>query len=314
MLKLLGPTVLLLGSVEGVADAGTQRLEIVNGCSSQALWIAHIVNGQVGPDSQDNKLLPGASTKFTTSLNGSGLTAARYWPKMGCDESGSNCSIGDSGGPGEGCVIRKSSGDDYSHCAPPIDSKFEASFAPPDNPKVDVVDMSLVDGYSLPFKLEVTGGSCNRHQVAGGPAEPFQGMDCSKLSLSECPTTETLNGQSESLQAINPKTGKVAGCYSPCLRLTDDKWAKSKLAPDSTEAAPYCCAGADGTPPTCEAGPVLKTQYLKSVKASCPAAYGFPYDDKTATIICTTTTQYKVTFFCPADDLTLSSPGAAVVV
>jgi len=293
-----------------LAAAGSDhRLEIVNGCGSEPLWVAHIVSGQVGPDSQDNKILPGQSRTFYTSKNGAGLSATRFWPKMGCDATGGNCAIGSSGGPGEECVIHQSWGDDYSHCAPPVDSKFEASFAPTDNPLIDVVDMSLVDGFSLPFKLEVSGGSCNRHQYAGGPAEAFNGMDCSGLSLDQCPTGEILNGQAKSLQAINPKNGKVSGCYSPCTRLVDDKWQKSgAVAPDSTEAGPYCCAGADGTPGVCNAGPILQTQYVKMSKSKCPAAYSYAYDDKTATIICTTTTQYKVTFFCPSGGVSPSPP------
>lgn len=154
--------------------------------------------------------------------------------------------------------------------------------------------MSLVDGYSLPFKLEVTGGSCTRSQ------KPFQKMDCSGLSLSQCPTAETLNGKTEDLRATNPKTGKVAGCYSPCMRLTDDKWNKGPVAPNSSEAAPYCCAGADSSPGVCQAGPILQTQYIKAVHGSCPAAYGYAFDDKTSTIACTTSTEYTVTFYCPS--------------
>merc|ERR1711957_151589 len=163
----------------------------------------------VGPDPQDVKILPGASASFHTGLNGGGLSATRFWPKMGCDGSGSNCSVGSSGGPGEGCVIRVSGQpDDYSHCAPPVDSKFEATFAPPGSSRFDDVDMSLVDGYTLPFKLATTGGICSRQQ------QPFTSMDCSALSLSQCPTVESLQGKTLSLLAINPKTGVKGGCFS----------------------------------------------------------------------------------------------------
>jgi len=271
----------------------TSRFVVVNGCSSSPLWIAHIVNGQIGPDKQDVKILPGGNFRFSTSTSSGSLSATRYWPKMGCDENGSNCAIGDSGGPGEGCVIRAAGkDDDYSHCSPPVDTKFEATFGTA--PAMDTVDMSLVDGYTLPFKLEVTGGSCTRHQ------QPFQEMDCSGLSLNQCPTAEPLNGQTMSLKATNPKTGKVAGCYSPCMRLTDNKWVKSPVfASDSTQAGPYCCEGADGSPAACDAGPILQTQYLKEKNGSCQAAYGYAFDDKVATISCSTSTEYTLTFSCP---------------
>merc|ERR1712216_738213 len=158
-------------------------------------------------------------------------------------------------------------------------------------------------GYSLPFKLEVTGGNCTRHHTATGPALPFSELDCSGLSLGQCPTGEVVDGSALNLQATNPKTGKVAGCYSPCLRLTDDKWQKSPaVAPDSPQAAPFCCAGVDGSPAACQAGPILETKYVTSVHGSCPGAYGYAYDDKTSTVVCTTTTQYTLTFYCPTEE------------
>mmetsp|Transcript_22844 Transcript_22844/g.60847 ORF Transcript_22844/g.60847 Transcript_22844/m.60847 type:complete len:301 (-) Transcript_22844:55-957(-) len=270
--------------------AKPDRLRIVNGCESEALWIAHMAAGSMGPDLQDIKIEPLDFHDFQTP---DGLSATRYWPKMGCDAAGNNCAIGDSGGPGESCVIRGPGlPDDYSHCAPPFDSKFEATFAPPNNPFVDIVDMSLVDGYSLPFKLEVS-VMCTRE------TKPFHGMDCAKLSLNHCPKAEMLDGRPMDLQATSPHTGKVAGCYSPCLKLTDDKWGKPVGGPDSPEAAPYCCAGTYGLPSVCNAGPVVDTQYLETVHTSCPEAYGYAFDDKRATIICPTMTHYTVTFFCP---------------
>lgn len=277
------------------------RLTIVNGCNSSPMWIAHIAGGDVGPDEQDVKISPGQQAKFLTATNGGlgGLTATRYWPKMGCDSTGNDCSIGDSGGPAEGCVIRIPNKDDnYTQCAPPVDSKFEATFAAPLDTAAgarDVVDMSLVDGYTLPFKLETSGGSCQRGVT------PFESLDCSELSLSQCPTSETLGSSTRDLRAVNPKTGELAGCYSPCKKLTDDKWNETMPEDaDSKDAGPYCCAGSYGTPDKCSAGPVMQTNYLPSVKATCPYAYAYPYDDHIATIACTTSTEYVVTFYCPS--------------
>lgn len=300
MQKVVGLAALALAYAKDV----DRRLLVVNGCQSGPIWLAHIIAGAVGPDPQDVKIAPGANFSFHTGLGSGGLSATRFWPKMGCDLTGNNCSIGDSGGPGESCVIRKpGKPDDYSKCAPPVDSKFEATFAPPDAPTKDTVDMSLVDGYSLPFKLEVMGGNCTRHHTASGPGVPFYKMDCSTLSWKSCPKVETLNGATVNLQATNPKTGKVAGCYSPCMRLTDDKWQKGPaVAPNSPQASPFCCQGVDGSPAACQAGPILQTKYVKSVHELCPAAYGYAYDDKTATIVCTTSTQYVLTFYCPVDE------------
>jgi hypothetical protein len=97
------------------------------------------------------------------------------------------------------------------------------------------------------------------------------------------------------------------------MRLTDDKWTANgtAVAPDSATAGQYCCAGAWGNPSTCNAGSILETAYLKTVKALCPAAYGYAYDDKTATIACTTSTEYTVTFYCPSSASTSSSASAS---
>lgn len=259
------------------------------------MWIAHLVAGGVGPDPQDVKILAGEEVAFSTSAGYGALSATRFWPKLGCDANGGYCAIGSSGGPGEACVIRiPGKGDNYTQCAPPVDTKFEASFAPPGSSAQDVLDMSLVDGFTLPFKLEVD-GSCIRALA------PFESMDCSDLSVSNCPLNEELGGEIYDMQAINPKTGLVSGCFSPCMRLTDDKWNTTMpVAADSELASPYCCAGAYGNPGECTSGPIYDTQYLPAVKSMCPDAYAYAYDDKIATIACTTETKYKLTFFCQA--------------
>lgn len=274
------------------------RLTIVNGCKKGPMWIAHIIGGGVGPDPQDVKIQPGESARFHTGLNGGGLSATRFWPKMGCNAHGSNCTVGSSGGPGEGCVVHVAGkGDDYSHCAPPVDTKFEATFSTPGSTILDTVDTSLVDGYTLPFKLEVAGGSCSRH------LKPFTGMDCTGLSLAKCPTAEVLNNEKKSLLAVQPTTGAQGGCYSPCMRLTDDKWTPKgqAVAPDSAAAGQYCCAGAFGNPGTCNAGDILQTSYIKATREACGASYDYAYDDKTATITCSVSTAYTLTFYCMQD-------------
>jgi len=80
---------------------------------------------------------------------------------------------------------------------------------------------------------------------------------------------------------------------------TDDKWGTPVGGPDSVKAAPYCCAGAYGTPGVCNAGPVVDSHYLQEVHAMCPEAYGYAYDDVRATIACDSDTEYKLTYFCP---------------
>lgn len=309
LLRLVASTSLLLAAhAEGAAGDPheSRRLRIVNGCHSNPLWIAHAAGGGQGPDRQDVKIDPLAYFDFSTA---DGLAAARYWPKMACDEAGGSCAIGDSGGPSESCVIRHPWGDDYSHCAPPVDTKFEASFGingEPCNPMApggtqmrgcDYVDMSLVDGFTLPVKLQIYGDCTDsRH------GETVQTIDCSELSLQQCPTDEVLTaaGMTVNLQAVNPKTKQVAGCYSPCMRLVDDKWTAEHSAPTDPRAQWYCCPTPPISPAQCRTGPVASTQYVNLIKSKCPGAYSYSYDDGSGLLRCSASTMYVLTFLCPS--------------
>jgi len=293
--------------------AKPDRLRIVNGCESEALWIAHMAAGSMGPDLQDIKIEPLDFHDFQTP---DGLSATRYWPKMGCDAEGNNCGIGDSGGPGEGCVRRGGGWDDYSQCAPPVDTKFEASFGQngqPCNPQTpggvemkgcDYVDISLVDGFTLPVKLEIY-GDC-KDSRNGGVVDK---IDCTGLSLDACPTGEDLRAAGTlDLQAVHPQTGRVSGCYSPCMRLLDTKWANQEQAmAEDAHVAPYCCPTPPVSPEACRAGPVTRTQFLQVVQEKCPGAYGYAYDDKNGLLRCSSDTQYVLIYFCPSER---QAPGA----
>lgn len=290
--------VALLGSL-ALASAQPRRLRIINGCGSEPLWIAHEAAGGIGPDGQNVKIEPMASHDFLTP---DGLAATRYWGKMRCDGNGNGCRLGGSGGPGEACVH----GDDYSRCAPPLDTKFEATFGVESqdcNPQTgqmqgcDYVDVSLVDGFTLPFKLELAG------HCTGRGDEVVPRLDCSGLSLSACPAGEQLGAAgTASLRAAHPGTGEVVGCYSPCLRLIDDKWSNPFSAgrhPEDPVTAPYCCPTPPQSPDSCRAGPVKDTAYVRGVHAMCPGVYAYSYDDAMGLLRCKADTRYELTFFCP---------------
>ncbi|CAJ1419909.1 unnamed protein product [Effrenium voratum] len=289
-----------LAQLRGLANASqagdragleqVRRLRIVNACNRHPIWIAHAVGAGVGPDPQNVKIAPNGFHDFATPSH---LSATRFWPKMGCDASGNNCQIGSSGGPGQKCQFNPATGqEDYSRCAPPVDTKFEASFGEngaPCNPQTpggvemkgcDYVDISLVDGWTLPVKLDVH-GDCR-----AANDQKIEVLNCEGLSLSSCPTAEQLvaAGITADLRAVNPNTNKER----PFGR-----------RPEENAVSPYCCPTPPQSPESCRAGPIKSTQFLHAVHTKCPGVYGYAYDDGTGLMRCTSATRYTVTFFCP---------------
>lgn len=281
---------------------GPQRLTIKNACSREPIWIAHEAGSGVGVDKQNIRIRPDETKAFLTPA---GLSATRYWPKMGCNDNGNNCDLGDSGGPGESCVRRPPDvpQDDYSRCAPPIDSKFEGTF---DSNGFDFVDMSLVDGWTLPFTLKLSGGECTSQK--GSTTNLF--IDCSDLNMHDCPREEHLTaaGISVDLRAVNPTTKRLVGCYAPCQKLMDDKFnntiSKGRLH-DDPEVAPYCCSTPPESPEACRIGPITTTRFLGAVHSKCPGVYGYAYDDGMGLLKCTPSTTYELTYFCPSTEQVL---------
>ena len=276
------------------------RLQITNGCERDPLWIANFAF-QTPFFKQDLKLAAGASESF--EIPDEGLAATRFWAKWGCDKTGSNCKIGQSGGPGEGCPA--------DGCAPPIDSKFEATFGclpsvkkdkcaiNPSLPSehigpIDWWDVSQVDGWTLPYKVKVV-GDC--------PASP-EVIDCSRLSLDSCPDEEAMGLKSgpETLRLVNnANKSEVIGCYSPCAKLTNSQWGQGHaFTTDSKEARDFCCPTPPIEPKQCSEGPVEKTQFVKAVHELCPSVYAYAYDDGIGLAQCPSGTRYEVTFYCPA--------------
>ena len=170
---------------------------------------------------------------YDYAINGQFVNSFRVWPKTGCDESGNNCTIGQSSNP---CP---SGG---NGCAPPIDSKFEGTFNAPGNSNVTSYDGSLVDGFTLPFSIRVT-------KAANETNSSCLDVEASNINYAtSCPTTENLSTPypqmlaafgstyafggyntygtppvsltSVNLMVINPNNGQQAGCYSPTTKLT----------------------------------------------------------------------------------------------
>lgn len=310
---------LLLLAATAHADDQPTRLRVVNGCD-QPLWVFHQIGAGGGLlDAPAKVRLAARGDYLDYPIPAAGLAATRFWPGLDCDAAGDDCRIGQSGGPaGAGFTCPAGIG-----CAPPVDSKFEGTFgclppvaeadcqgnpssSPPGRPlpRHDGWGTSLVDGYTLAYRVEVIG------DCPGGPAGNT--IDCSALRFADCPTDENLDAfgnapglRSVDLHLAHPRAGRMAGCYSPCMKLTGAQWQSlpnppftgATYAPADPQARPYCCPG-DGVD-ACRNGPVIDTRYVRTIHAACPQTYAYAYDDVTGNFACPAGVKYRVTFFCP---------------
>jgi len=295
----------------GPPDSGPPeltRLRIING-STGTLWIFYQIGSGGGSMSTAHQVQLAAGGHIDYPIPDEGLAATRFWAGSGCDDTGNNCAIGQSGGPtseGFNCPT-------YG-CAPPVDSKFEGTFgclpsvptadcqinpSSPTSaplPTTDSWDTSMVDGFTLPFRVDVIG------DCPGGPTS--NAIDCSMLPMSMCPTAEDLSTggmfpalAAEDMDVTNPSTMAIAGCYADCARLTFSQWGGLSYAPASPEAQMYCCPTPPISPDACRTGPVASTGYTDLVHRTCPQVYAYSYDDGTGLFSCPAGVRYEVTFY-----------------
>ena len=305
----------------GVAGATNKRLKIISACPTQPMWIQWLTAPGIQFNAPNRHRLSTAGDYIEYDIPDVGLAAMRFWPGFGCDANGHNCTIGASGGPAELGFTCPPEG-----CAPPIDSKFEITFACIDgvsegdcfqNPSApgqalgrnDWWNSSVVDGFTAPMKVQVK-GNCPVGPQPDGPGGPPGGLiDCSQLTWSSCPTNENLssNGQypglsNVDLRVFNPATGAQAGCYSPSGKLGFSHWAGGFQTYPTTDPhlLMYACPTPPISPEQCSNGPAHFTQYRSNVHAKCDT-YTYPYDDGVGLSSCpgATNLSYEITFYCP---------------
>jgi hypothetical protein len=291
-------------SSDGSADATsppTTRLRVVSRCS-EPIWIAHSDNV---PFDQNVRLATGEYHDYP--IPDGGLASARFWPKVGCDAGGHNCRIGDTGeGGGAPCGP--------NGCHPPIDSKFEVTFAATTSANATFYNLSLVDGYTLPFTVAPVG--------PGAGVGACTASDCSSLTLDACPTAEDLGGAvfpafaDVDLRVADPLSpGRALACMSPCKawqypapyglgRPESQDPGLHLCCPTPIDPASGQCTTANGcmTPDACRSTSdplgVVHTDYVAVIHTRCPTAYSYSYDDAAGLHACPAATGFEVTF-CP---------------
>jgi hypothetical protein len=277
--------------------AQTERLRITNSCE-YTIWIQQ-QNMAAGTPSVV-KLAPGAHQDY--EIPDEGLASTRLWPKKGCDETGENCTIGQSSNP---CPA--------GGCPPPIDSKIEATWGctladqtqcaitPQGDPIGDTYwNSSAVDGYTFPFTATVTGNTITDQN------QPCQSADCSNLLLGSCPTSDNLSvGETGTVYpayasvdlSVKNGDGTVIGCYSPCKKFNYPTFEGYNLNEDSDPPVIYCCPTPPISSEQCRAGPVVNTDYVTEVHRMCNSeVYTFAYDDALGLRHCSAGTLVEMTF------------------
>lgn len=274
---------------------GGRTLTVKNNCA-QPIWITHSENVKT---SQNVKLNKGAS--FVYNVPDSGIAATRFWPKTGCNENGLNCKIGDSVAP---CPA--------GGCQPPIESKFEATFAAKGGAYQTWYNLSQVDGYTLPFKVVPTGDGAGTGNCVTS--------DCSGLTLDKCPGNEDLGngvigGYANQDLRVRDSSGNVIGCMAPCKKWNyPAPWGLGKpenadpglhmccptpIDPNSGQCtAANACMTSQACSNTGDPLSVEHTDYVNVMRQMCPTAYSYAYDDAAGLHACPSTTSFEVTF-CP---------------
>lgn len=277
------------------SHAQTDRLRITNNCNYD-IWIQQ----QNMPASTPDVVKITSGGHYDYDLPDVGQASTRLWPKTGCDSNGENCTVGQSSNP---CPT--------GGCPPPVDSKIEATWGctlesskctitPQGQPIGDTYyNSSAVDGYTLPFKITVVDGTLNSDCV---------NIDCSNLSLDQCPTNENLSQgktqtypqyANEDLRVMN-SSGTQIGCYSPCKKLDYPTYGGVGIQNEQSDAEiMYCCPTPGVTSAECRAGPVANTTYVSRIHNMCPGGgYGYAYDDNVGNHHCAPSTKFEMTF-CP---------------
>ncbi|MGL1885878.1 MAG: hypothetical protein OCD76_05130 [Reichenbachiella sp.] len=275
-----------------------ERVRITNKCD-YPLWVQFGDNGQGVLESlnEQNKKLD-VGDIFDIKVPDSGLSSTRFWPKMGCDESGNNCEVGQSTANDDGS-------EPIHGITAPIDSKFEATFeAVTETQNQTWYNASHVDGYTIPYVI-----------LPKGPDVKYD-IDCvvvngSQLDATQCPAHEDLKFDTYTDVDLRAFSGdEVIGCYSPCKYLSHteqlDEWEGATVhycCPTHLDAGGNLVAGitSEGCNDKEHQYSIWKTDYLKHLKEAAPTIYTFAYDDAESLFTCPNTTKFEVVF-CPESD------------
>ena len=276
------------------ADGFTGRFTVHNS-STASIWVVETSPGAPGSETAAqwdwwvNKYgekyeIKGGGAKIFCIPDG-GAPGGNFRFRMGCDDNGDNCKLGDATGPmagintlfepSFGCKLNQENKKEIvPGCAfnPSANStdfpKFPDCLTNPTSkncPSIggtDFFDVSTVDGYTIPLFLEVKGSNCRDGK---GPRTT---TDASMLDIASCPSDgkATLYSDNEQQNALIQAAAGISwltksgtslqGCVSPChwfegSGIGDPHNPDPTPASDSppfNSASYYCCIGTPDGP------------------------------------------------------------------
>ncbi|KIY68981.1 thaumatin-like protein [Cylindrobasidium torrendii FP15055 ss-10] len=256
------PSITSLSITVATASAATARqLTVYNNCPF-TIWPALFTDmnaSQVKPDQATGwEQAAYESVSFTVPDQ---WKAGRIWGRRNCDFSSSKPDYEKclTGGCNGGLLCDPTTGTGV----PPA---TVAEWTLEGDGFQDWYDVSVVDGYNLPAKIDNNVG-------CGIPSCP---VDLGPICPSE------LAGPYDS-------NNFPTGCLTAC---------KAGLAPDPAND-PYCCTGSHGVADTCPPSGVL---YYDFFKGNCPNSYVYAYDESSGTALWTCDSNLKADYtltFCP---------------
>ncbi|EGX95046.1 thaumatin family protein [Cordyceps militaris CM01] len=262
------------------------------------IWPGTATQGGLGPGTGGFELQPGESKNLAVGSNWQG----RIWGRTNCTVNGESCACqtGD-------CFAKLDC--QFSSAVPA--TLVEFNLAGGVNGMQTFYDISLVDGYNLPVGIEhipsentsfvppnLTNSACVA--TAGwlyDVAQPatYSSNETFPIPLEKNETNDMLSKWCPWRNLAFPPQKPSDGIYPyPDDNIQRPSFSPCKSACATTGSDSDCCIGKYHDPTLCK-----PSIYSKNVKAVCPDAYSFAFDDRSSTFIVPKGGGWRIVW-CPA--------------
>ncbi|PFH59406.1 hypothetical protein XA68_12436 [Ophiocordyceps unilateralis] len=266
----------------GGSDAKVPLI-VTNNCDT-TIWPGIATQSGTGPGTGGFELLPGQNRTLWVAADWQG----RVWGRTNCTVNGNSCACttGD-------CFAKL----DYEFSGAPPATLAEFNLAGGVEGMQTFYDISLVDGYNLPLGIayipaknttyippNLTNCACIATAgwlYATAPNGTFYANASFPVPLEANETNESVSGWCPWPNLAFPPTEPGSGVYPyPDDRVQRPAFSPCKSACATTGSDKDCCIGKYHDPNICK-----PSRYSTSVKAVCPDAYSFAFDDQQSTFI-----------------------------